>query len=68
VGEMADYYLESADFFQWDEDDGPPAAISCRYCGAGGLFWLEVNNHWRLVTEDKSVHSCGQYRIEKEPK
>ena len=32
----------------------------CKYCGAEGLRWQEVNTYWNLVEPDGNCHNCSQ--------
>jgi hypothetical protein len=68
MGEMADYYLDNADYFDedWYEDhnvhtDGP-CSISCKYCGYGPLWWRMTNGSWRLIGKKGMIHSCIKYK------
>lgn len=35
--------------------------MSCKYCGASPLWWIETANGYRLADEQKQIHSCEQY-------
>ena len=38
-----------------------PRTMTCRYCNAGGMRWLNTEGRWRLH-DNAGIHSCVQYR------
>jgi hypothetical protein len=57
------------DFDDFDEDarfgtvDGQhiKTGVTCRYCGATKLHWVNTDSRWRLAGDDGEIHSCVQY-------
>ena len=69
---MSDTFNHEAD--AWDSllfHDEPHEELtfpkSCRYCGAGGLWWAARGRLWRLVDEAGVVHTCSKYVAASEP-
>ena len=68
MGELADFTTDNgilSDLLDDNEEDDGPAAISCRYCGKGGLYWYQENGRWRLIEHADSpnwkFHACNQH-------
>lgn len=56
MGDMADYYLDSHDWF--DEDESGPPGVGCKYCGEGYFFWGDTPKGFRLFNEHGKMHTC----------
>ena len=64
MGDMADYYLESQDYWNLDEElrDYNPISAKCKFCNKAGLQWnIEANGRWRLY-DNGEPHTCNAYR------
>ena len=69
VGDMADFYLDLADpydFVEAEEDD-PSPGITCKECGTSLLTWKKIlldfgfgnrGVRWRLFSREGEMHSC----------
>lgn len=47
----------------WDDDEREleDFCVTCKYCGASGLEWVEIEEgKWRLINSDGDVHSCAR--------
>lgn len=56
MGDIADWYLESADPYSYDWQ--PRQKVACKHCGEKGLTWVEVKiGQWRLA-KSSTVHVC----------
>jgi hypothetical protein len=60
MGDMADYYLESADWFD-DDDAHPPREVRCRDCSSEDVYWAQNNSgRWTLYDFKSSKrHVCN---------
>lgn len=81
MGDMADWYIESAwldeedwlddeDLFLSGCDDVCPHQRwflkQCKFCGEKGLHWQEVaKGQWRLADKDSKLHECREYETAK---
>lgn len=54
MGEIADDY----DYDRYDEDFYDVEPKTCYRCGAGGLYWKETPNGWRLA-KNRELHVCA---------
>ena len=70
MGDMADYYLDSEDWWEvlHDPADGsfrPHIAVvtHCKYCGLQTYGWMLWDGKWRLRGRQKGApHSCKEYK------
>ena len=54
MGEMADMH----DYGYWPDDE-EPHSITCKYCGARGLWWFpEKRDRYFLKNPDGTQHNC----------
>ena len=57
MGDMAEYYLSA---FEWGHCE---QEVTCRNCGAVGLYWEECAGMW-FLHDGKHAHRCD-YGIER---
>ena len=50
----AEYYFDP--YYDTQEDIG----VTCKYCGAEGLEWVQLPQGWRLADCDGNLHHCHQ--------
>lgn len=50
----AEYYFDP--YYDCQED----FEVTCKYCGATGLEWVELPQGWRLADADGNLHRCHQ--------
>lgn len=62
MGEMADYYLDSHDWYEEEDYELQPSYVTCKYCGEQKLVWFNFEElGWRL-TKGKVPHACKEYK------
>lgn len=37
-------------------------AITCKYCGEEPLYWMSIDERWRLVDDKNVPHSCEEFK------